>query len=91
MFPIKSLLKILTLTCDESSRLVSDGFERELNRTERAALRLHLVSCTGCKRMQKQLRFLHQLHQASGPGLPTIKTALPPDARHRLEQSLQQP
>ena len=90
MFPIKSLLKILTLTCDQSSRLVSDGFERGLNKTERAALRLHLLSCTGCKRMRRQLGFLHQLHQPGGPSLPTLKTALPPDARHRIEQALRQ-
>ncbi len=90
MFPIKSLLKILTLTCDESSRLVSDGFERGLTRTELAALRLHLLSCTGCKRMRRQLDFLHRLHQPSGPGLPTLKTALSPDARRRIEQALRQ-
>ncbi len=52
--------KILTLKCDESTGLVSDGFERDLRPMERWALRMHLISCRPCRRMRAQFNLLHQ-------------------------------
>jgi putative zinc finger protein len=52
--------KILTLKCDEATRLVSDGFERDLRPMERWALRMHLISCRPCRRMRAQFNLLHQ-------------------------------
>lgn len=54
------LWKVLALTCDEATRLVSDGFERELRPMERLALRMHLITCRPCRRMRAQFRLLRE-------------------------------
>ena len=61
------------LTCRETTRLVSQGLDRELAFGERVALRLHLAICLGCRRARRQMAFLRravrQLAQADvSPG-----------------------
>ncbi|MDH5210563.1 MAG: zf-HC2 domain-containing protein [Betaproteobacteria bacterium] len=46
------------LTCKETTRLVSQGLDRELAFGERVALRLHLAICVGCRRAGSQMRYL---------------------------------
>ena len=46
------------LTCKETTRLVSQGLDRELAFGERVALRVHLAICVGCRRARRQMRFL---------------------------------
>lgn len=87
MPPIKALLKVLSLNCDESSRLVSDRFERDLNRYENAALSVHMMTCTGCKRMRKQFTMLHTLNQRAYPRKGGV-ARLPGDARRRIAKAL---
>lgn len=48
------------LTCKETTRLVSQGLDRELAFGERVALRLHLAICVGCRRASAQMRFLRK-------------------------------
>ncbi|MDA1117473.1 MAG: zf-HC2 domain-containing protein [Proteobacteria bacterium] len=48
------------LTCKETTRLVSQGLDRELAFGERVALRLHLAICIGCRRAGRQMRYLRQ-------------------------------
>lgn len=48
------------LTCRETTRLVSQGLDRELGFGERVALRLHLAICVGCRRAGAQMRFLRK-------------------------------
>lgn len=48
------------LTCKETTRLVSQGLDRELAFGERVALRLHLAICLGCRRANAQMRFLRK-------------------------------
>ncbi|MGH8707270.1 MAG: zf-HC2 domain-containing protein [Burkholderiales bacterium] len=48
------------LTCRETTRLVSQGLDRELAFGERVALRLHLAICLGCRRAGAQMRFLRK-------------------------------
>ncbi|XAL99818.1 zf-HC2 domain-containing protein [Phycisphaeraceae bacterium D3-23] len=55
MSRLQRFIKILTLTCDESARIVSDSYEGELPWAQRAALRVHLVNCRWCRRVRKQL------------------------------------
>ncbi len=50
----------MMLTCKETTRLVSQGLDRELAFGERVALRLHLAICVGCRRAGAQMRFLRQ-------------------------------
>ena len=48
------------ISCRESTRLVSQGLDRELAFGERVALRVHLVICLGCRRAGRQMAFLRK-------------------------------
>jgi len=48
------------LTCKETTRLVSQGLDRELAFGERVALRVHLAYCIGCRRTRRQMAFLRR-------------------------------
>jgi len=51
------------ISCKESSRLVSQGLDRELAFGERVALRVHLAYCIGCRRARRQMAFLRRAMQ----------------------------
>jgi len=48
------------ISCKEASRLASQQLERHLGFWERIQLRIHVAYCAGCRRMEKQFRFLHE-------------------------------
>ncbi len=50
----------MMISCKEASRLMSQGLDRDLGLGQRASLRLHLLICTSCSRVRKQLDFLHR-------------------------------
>jgi len=52
------------LTCRETTRLVSQGLDRDLAFGERVALRLHLAICIGCRRAGRQMSFLRRAMQS---------------------------
>ena len=48
------------ISCKETTRLVSQGLDRELAFGERVALRVHLAICVGCRRAGRQMEFLRR-------------------------------
>jgi len=52
------------LTCKETTRLVSQGLDRELAFGERVALRVHFAICLGCRRANRQMAFLRRAVRA---------------------------
>ena len=52
------------VSCKESTRLVSQGLDRELALGERVALRVHLAYCLGCRRAGRQMAFLRRAVRA---------------------------
>jgi predicted anti-sigma-YlaC factor YlaD len=48
------------LSCKETTRLVSQGLDRELAFGERVALRMHLAICMGCRRTKAQMTLLRR-------------------------------
>ena len=61
-------------SCHEASRLLSLSQDTQLSRLTRIGLRLHLVSCTYCRRYARQLRLLRTFlegypERLPGPGL----------------------
>lgn len=48
----------MLLSCEETTRLLSQGADRELTFGERVTLRLHLVICNGCRNVGSQFKFL---------------------------------
>ena len=58
----------LMLSCKEASRLTSEALDRKLGITERLALRFHLMLCSACTRVDKQLKFLRRaIAEIPGP------------------------
>jgi len=56
------------LSCREASRLISQGMDRRLSFTEKIALRLHLVICDACTRLNRHMEFLRRaLKSYPGP------------------------
>jgi hypothetical protein len=48
------------ISCKETTRLVSQGMDRELAFGERVALRVHFAYCLGCRRARRQMEFLRK-------------------------------
>jgi hypothetical protein len=48
------------LSCKDTTRLVSQGLDRELAFGERVALRLHFAICLGCRRAGAQMGYLRK-------------------------------
>ena len=48
----------MMLSCKETTRLLSQGEDRQLAFGERVALRLHLAICDGCRNLKAQFKFL---------------------------------
>ena len=63
---LSAIKLILTLHCDESSRLVSQSLDRDLSFSERWAVRLHRVGCWSCRRLARQLKFIRQAARTAG-------------------------
>jgi hypothetical protein len=52
--------KMKLLSCRETTRLVSQGLDREFAFCERVALRVHFAICLGCRRAGRQMKFLRR-------------------------------
>jgi predicted anti-sigma-YlaC factor YlaD len=86
-----SLMKLLlTLTCEQSTRLVSESLDSDLPRGERLAVRLHAVSCRSCRRYRKQLAFLSQAvsRMADAVTSSSPRASLSPEVRERISRML---
>jgi predicted anti-sigma-YlaC factor YlaD len=79
---MSAVWKILTLPCEEASRLMSDGLDRELSSVERIALRAHLISCRSCKRFRRQLRVIDEAARSS-------REDMPDEAKERIKQRVE--
>jgi hypothetical protein len=58
---LKTIGFILTLRCDQASRLLSLAQESPLNRAERLALSLHLLICRVCRKYRRQLALMRNV------------------------------
>lgn len=86
---IQQVKTVLTLTCDQSSRLVSDSQERELHLHERVALRLHMASCKGCRRMRRHLSLMREIASRVRAGKAPQSASLSKEGRERIQQKLE--
>jgi len=56
-----NIVLILTMRCDQASRLISNSQERQLNKAERCALSFHLLICRVCRKYKRQLAFMRNV------------------------------
>lgn len=89
MARLEAIWRILTLHCDESSRLASESLDRPLAGPDRLALRLHGLVCASCRRYRVQI---HDLRRIAGrmadPSESPGAARLPDDARERIRRAL---
>lgn len=89
-----TIWRILTLPCDESTRLMSASLDQELPWSERVAFRLHAIGCGSCRRFFRQIRFLRAAAEKSrgGPNdaAGNASLTLSPEARQRIEQAMRE-
>ncbi len=80
------------LSCKETTRLVSEGLDRQLPFWRRLGLRLHLVMCRGCSRYARQIKALNRLisdHYA-GDRPAEVSVHVSQDAVQHIKASLRQ-
>lgn len=58
---LKNIIFILTLRCDQASRLISFSQETPLTIAERLALSFHLLICKMCRKYKKQLKLMRDI------------------------------
>ncbi len=85
-----SVLKILSLTCDQSTQLTSAGLDRPLTRGERVALRLHHGICGSCRKMKRQFLLLRRANEAlrEGESVPARSKGLSAGARTQIREAM---
>ncbi len=79
------------LTCKDSSKLMSQSFDRGLSLTEKIGIRFHLLICTACQRVHQQLAFIHKASKrlATEPmDIPSTQSGLSPEAQERILKEL---
>jgi hypothetical protein len=91
----REMRMILSLSCEEASHLTSDALDRELSRSERWALRLHVLICSGCRRLKQQLDVMRavlskspdSLHRSMSGQLPELSTERKEHIKHLLREA----
>ena len=88
----ESIRRILTLSCEESTRLVSESLDRELPRSDRLAVKLHALCCRSCRGFRRQMLFLREAIRRRAAATTTDALvggpSLTPEARERIIQAL---
>jgi len=85
---------VLTLSCEESTRLVSTSCDRGLDPAESWALRLHVLVCRSCRRFRRQILFLRKAVRIRSRTVSVNDdfgdnaTKLSAEARQRILQSV---
>ncbi len=77
--------------CKEVSRRVSESMDRRIPLYQRLLIRMHLLMCRYCARFRRQLMFIRELCRSRklDENLPDKLAHMPPDARERIKQALQ--
>jgi len=91
---LRDVRMLVSLSCEEASRLASESLDRDLSRSERWALRSHGFLCRSCRRMMRQLAMMRSLlskmpeatHEQLRQQLPQLST----DRKHQIKQLLRE-
>jgi hypothetical protein len=80
---------ILTLDCEESAKLTSDSFDRDLDWSEYWAAKLHRLICSKSRKLNRQLVELNSALCVEQNDIEKIQP-MPSDAKDRIRTALQQ-
>ena len=57
---------MLSLSCDQVTRLVSESQERSLTLKEKMELKVHTMMCAGCRNFENNIDIVHKaMHEFS--------------------------
>jgi hypothetical protein len=85
----KDLMQILTIRCEDASILTSTELDEPLSRAEKLAVQGHILVCRSCRRLRRQLHFLHaaiRRRNVDAEISGSDQDALSPEARLRIEK-----
>jgi hypothetical protein len=88
---VVEFLRILNRPCREHALLIADDLESRTGRPARAALRIHRLICTPCRRLHAQLRLLRRAAERISPAAAERALGgarMPADVRERLGRTL---
>ena len=89
---VKLIVTVLTLPCEGAAAVASELLDGGTTQAERCAWRLHLLGCAGCRRFNRQLKFLRRamarLRKRSSDEDVSIVLLLPSEARERISAAL---
>ena len=80
------------LTCKEASQLMSQSYDRKLGLLERLGLKVHLLICDTCRKVYRQLDFLHRFSRkvaAEPEEVLDLQPGLSAEAQERILKELQ--
>ena len=81
------------MTCKRIAKLLSERQDHELSFGRRLAIRLHLTWCMFCRRLDRQLDFIHGLSRAIGTSAEigddrAFEATLSAEAKTRIKKTL---
>jgi hypothetical protein len=84
---------ILTLDCEQSSRIISESLDRHLTFSERWAVRLHYLGCWSCRRFKRQIEFLREAVRRKdeadlSDAESSSESGLSVDAKHKIRDAM---
>ena len=78
------VIRALSPSCREATRLQSDALDRALPLLKQVGLRIHLVLCRWCRRYGGQIRFLRRAARSHSDATAQAAPSLTPKARQRI-------
>lgn len=81
-------MSLLSQSCAEAARWISESQDAPLTLTTRVGLRLHLAICRHCRRYQRQIQLMRQMFCQYADHLPPMR--LPAEARQQIVRELEQ-
>lgn len=81
--------KILSLRCEEASRLSSESLDHCLPISDRLACKLHLMICVSCRRYRRDILDLRRIAIHIGRPVDNPVVNLPSGAKDRIKGALE--
>jgi hypothetical protein len=67
------------MNCKKATQLLSEAQDRELSLSERAALKIHVMMCSGCANFSQQINLLRSFTQSYTQGDDAPRTSEKPE------------
>jgi predicted anti-sigma-YlaC factor YlaD len=85
---LSAFWRILTLKCDEASRISSAELDGPVPAVDQVALRLHEIGCRSCRRFSGQIRELHTISGRMAASIDPPGPQMPESTRESILRSI---